>query len=720
MSQERRRSPKLAQARRRHTTHDGDESDENDTGAAALIDDSASEAPSDDELQLSASDNEEEAEVEVPEDGKRKVREHSKDSVSPPTSESYDRLEDDTLQGVDFVDLAASNGSVGPANVTDTTIMLNGFKDIPKGENEVEEDTAMHFDELDDSISFEPRPSHKKSVSTSSTRGTLSSATRGGGTRDRPDRETYWQRRNREKEEYKKRLEDPKFTPFVGDFFMHDSREKKQFESLNQFGTPRGRGRGRGGRGFRGGPQREMPARDEAPQEALWDHAGFEELEPPPPPQPKVHLHLSPSYKKGKAKSQTSSIGRQTPQQNSPTGIAASQHAPRKDSVSTQETTQPSSRPAKNHNNNLTPLTSTQISINISLPNTEVVVKDITLKSYVGRIPYQKPLRGDRPVKISSIEGAGNREIFPSKERSWLPYFLKNAAANASQTRDGVHSRGGSVASTGTPSNLRPARNVNGTPNKVPYSAVNEPNFNPSSPVEDEDEKMTKIKVNLPPAVATASSASPAVSDSSSLHVHHPRPTKHINIADIDDSSARLKAFLNPQTSSSPAHSHERTSSTLLPETAVHAAPFQPTTFLPTQQQPQQQPIPVPYPPNVPYYYPAYPALPSEYPPATNAQNPYLPQQPRYESNGMVYYYDPSYYYYQPPPTGTPTQQQTQPPPPPPPPSSSHHQNQPSEQPDPPTAQQTQQQMYYYHPSQMPVTDPSRSMGMYFPYQQGT
>jgi len=717
MSQERRRSPKLAQARRRPTTRDEDESDGNDVGAG-IIDDSASEAPSDDELQLSASDNEDDAE-EGPNDGKGKVREHSKDSVSPPTSESYDRLEDDTLQGGDFIDLAASNGSVGPAKVTDTAIMLNGFKDIPKEETAVEEDTAMHFDELDDSISFEPRPSDKKPVSRPSTRGTPLSTTRGGGARDRPDRETYWQRRNREKEEYKKRLEDPTFTPFVGEFFMHDSREKKQFDSLNQFGTPRGRGRGRGGRGFRGGPPRDMPSRDEVPREALWDHAGFEELEPQPPPQLKVHLHLTLSDMQGKAKSQTSSAGRQTPQQNGPSGITASQHAPRKDSVNTQDTSQPSARPAKNQFNNVTPLTSTQISINISLPNTEIVVKDITLNSYVGRIPYQKPLRGDRPVKISSIEGAGNREIFPSKERSWLPYFLKNAAANAAQARDGLHSRGGSVASTGTPSNLRPARNVSGTPNKALYSAVNAPTFNPDSPAEDEDDKTTKIKVNLPPTVVTTSSASPAVSDSSSLHVHHPRPTKHINIADIDDSSARLKAFLNPQTSSSPAHSHERTSSTQLPETAVHAAPFQPTTFLPTtQQQTHQQQIPVPYPPAVPYYYPAYPAVATEYPPTTNTQNPYLPQQPRYESNGMVYYYDPSFYYYQPPPTGTPTQQQAQPPPPPP---SSQHQNQPPEQPDPQTTQQTQQQqMYYYHPSQMPVTDPSRSMGMYFPYQQGT
>src|SRR5277367_3946680 len=617
MSQERRRSPKLAQARRRHTTHDAEEeSDENDNGAP-VIDDSASEAASEDELQLSGSDNEDEGEE--PEVAKGKVREHSKDSVSPPTSESYDRLEDDTLQGVGFVDLAASNGSVEPAKVTDTEIMLNGFKDVPTEENDVEEDTAMHFDELDDSISFEPRPSHKKPVSTPSSRGAPSSFAR-GGTRDRPDRETYWQRRNREKEEYKKRLEDPTFTPFVGDFFMHDSREKRQFDSLNQFGVPRGRGRGRGGRGFRGGPPREMPARDDTPQEALWDHAGFEELEPPPPPQAKVYLVIALSHKQAKAKSQTSSVGRQTPQNNGPTGIAASQHAPRKDSVSTQDATQPPSRPTKNHYNNLTPLTSTQISINISLPNTEIVVKDITLNSYVGRIPYQKPLRGDRPVKISSIEGAGNREIFPSKERSWLPYFLKNAAANAAQVRDGVHSRGGSVASTGTPSNLRPARNVSGTPSKVPYSAVHAPSFNPSSPAEDEDEKTTKIKVNLPPNMNTTSSASPALSDSSSLHVHHPRPTKHINIADIDDSSARLKAFLNPQTSSSPAHSHERTSSTQIPETAVHAAPFQPTNFLPTQQQ-----IPVPFPPTVPYYYPAYPTVTTEYPPpTTTTQNPYI------------------------------------------------------------------------------------------------
>jgi hypothetical protein len=292
MAQERRRSPKLAQSRRRHTPHGDDESDENETGGQQLIDDSGSETNSDDELQPSGSDNEDEVEEQPQEeDVKSKVREHSKDSESPPTAESYDRLEDDTLHGVGFVDLAASNGSVGPTSkVTDTAIMLNGFKDIPKDENDVEEEDAMQFDELDDSISFEPRQSDKKPVSTSSIRGTPSSLFRGAA-RDRPERESYWQRRSREKEEYKKRLEDPTFTPFVGDFFMHDSREKKQFESLNQFGGPRGRGRGRGGRGFRGGPPRDVPVRDDPPQEALWGHDGFEELEPQPTPYTKVYFH---------------------------------------------------------------------------------------------------------------------------------------------------------------------------------------------------------------------------------------------------------------------------------------------------------------------------------------------------------------------------------------------------------------------------------------------
>jgi hypothetical protein len=324
------------------------------------------------------------------------------------------------------------------------------------------------------------------------------------------------------------------------------------------------------------------------------------------------------------------------------------------------------------------------------------------LNSYVGRAPYQKALRGDRPVKISSIEGAGNREIYPAKERSWLPYFLKNIA-NTSQVREGVHSRGGSIASTGTPNNPRPTGNINGTPNKVPPSSVYAPNFTPQFPaIDDEDDKPTKIKVNLP-AVNTTTSASPAASDSSSLHVHHPQPTKHINIADIDDSSARLKAFLNPQTSSSPAHSHERTSSTQIPETAVHAAPFQPSTFVPTQQQQQPQ-IPTTFATSIPFYYPTYPAVPTDFPaPPPNPPNPYLLQQPRYETNGMVYYYDPAFYYYQQQPqtTGTPSQQ---------------HQ-QPSDQLDPSTSTPTGQQMYYYPP------DPQRAaaMGMYYPsYQQGT
>jgi hypothetical protein len=299
------------------------------------------------------------------------------------------------------------------------------------------------------------------------------------------------------------------------------------------------------------------------------------------------------------------------------------------------------------------------------------------LNSYVGRVPYQKPLRGDRPVKISAISGAENREVYPSKERSWLPYFLKNVP-NPSQLRENVHSRGGSIVSTGTPSNPRPPRNVNITPNKVPVSAVHAQTFTPHSPAADhdeEDDKPIKIKVNLP-TVTTTSSASPAVSDSSSLHVHHPRPQKHINIADIDDSSARLKAMLNPSTSS-PAHSHERTSSTVIPETAVHAAPFQPTTFLPTTQQPQFS--------NLPYYYPQPFPVQNDFPNTTT--QPYFVQQPRYEQNGMVYYYDPSYYYFQPSSSGTPPQNEQ--------------------------AETSNSNMYYY------PNDPQR-MGMYFPYSQGT
>lgn len=345
-------------------------------------------------------------------------------------------------------------------------------------------------------------------------------------------------------------------------------------------------------------------------------------------------------------------------------------------------------------------LTSSVISINISFPNSKRLVKDVTLTSYVGRIPYQKPLRGDRPVIISSIEGAGIREIYPSKDRSWLPYFLKNAT-NVNQGKESVHSRVGSVVRTGTPNDISPVRSINGIQNKVPPSAVHPPTFNQQSPAasEDEEDKPTKIKVNLP-QVTNTTSASPAVSDSSSLHVHHPRPTKQINIADIDDSSARLKAFLNPQTVSSPPTSHERTSSAALPETAVHAAPFQPSTFAPPQQPPQQaQQVPNPFPPSVPFYYAPFAAIPPEF----SQQNPYLlAQPPRYEVNGMVYYYDPPYYYIPPPPTRSPLPAGTNP-------SGAPQQ---SEQPDP--AAQSQQ-MYYY---QMPVQDPQRSMGMYFPYQQ--
>jgi len=288
MSLERKRGIKLVQSRRRNPL---EEQDDGESGPA-IIDDSASEqGNSDDDLQLSGSDNDDEEEEDEPLPPPRdlnpqqKIRDNSKGSVSPSTSKTYARLRDETFQANDFVDLGASNGSVGPGKVSDTTIMLNGFKDIPnEEEGDIAEETPMQFDELDDSISFEPRPSsHAKTASSvSSTRGMSSSR---GSARDRPDRETYWQRRNREKEEYKKRLEDPTFTPYVGEFFMHDSRKRRPFDSLNQFGGPRGRGRGRGG--FRGNAQRDTMTRNDHPQEeALWGHDGFEELEPRQSSQP--------------------------------------------------------------------------------------------------------------------------------------------------------------------------------------------------------------------------------------------------------------------------------------------------------------------------------------------------------------------------------------------------------------------------------------------------
>lgn len=282
MSREHTRSSKLAQSRRRNDPED----DDGETGLP-IIDDSASEAGSDDDLPLSVSDNEDEDEEheEADEKGDVETKEAQKESASPPTSERYDRIEDDTLNGRNFVDLAASTGSVGEnSKVTDTSIMMNGFKDIP-AEEQSTADNTINFDEIDDSISFEPTVTETGSRVPS--RGGRPSRSR-GTTRGRPDRETYWQRRNKEKEEYKKRLEDPTFTPVVGEFFMHDARKNTQFESLNQ---PQGiRGRGRGGRGFRGGPPREGVGRRVHQDEPVWRHDGFEELEPERTKSPSVRV----------------------------------------------------------------------------------------------------------------------------------------------------------------------------------------------------------------------------------------------------------------------------------------------------------------------------------------------------------------------------------------------------------------------------------------------
>ena len=731
MSHERKRNTNLAQSRRR-AIDDEDEIDNSESGPA-IIDDSASENEEDDVLQLSGSDDDEAEDeddvlpaprhpkTEADEGGKAidKPREPSRAGPLPSTSNNYDRLQDDMQHSADFVVLGTSNSSIGK-RVTDTSVMLNGFKDITttvEGDgDERDAQQAIQFDELDDSVSFEPRARAAETTTHGEDRPRSSpSSVRGrGGPRGR--RETYWQRRNRDKEEYKKKLEDPTFTPYVGEFFMHDSRGKRQFDSLNHQpgngGGPRGRGRGRGGRGG-SIHAREEQVRNHVQEEPVWAHDGFEEFFEAPQ---KIQPPQAPSKpSQTKSKNKPSSVGRQTPQQNGPNIPTEQPQQPQQLSKPSEPQASPAPKPPRQ---NVEELTSSVFTINISLPNngTNPIVKQVKLTSYVGRVPYQKPLRGDRPVRISSIPGAGNREIYPSKERSWLPYFLKNAAAaHAAQTSEGVRSRGGSVASaSGAPAKAN-TNTGTATPGKIPASAVYAQSFTPQSQLEDEEDKPTKIKVNLP-VVAMRSSASPAVSDSSSLHVHHPRPTKHINIADIDDSSARLKALLNPQTSSSPSHSHERTSSAQLPETAVHAAPFQPSQFVPQQQQPQQTQAP-PFNPAIPYFYPPFnpmqPGYSSATPPYFPPQQP-QPQPTRYETNGMVYYYtDPSLYYqpFQPPLTTT--QQSTH--------SSSSEAQEPAEQSDPSSS--NAQPYYYYHPSQMgPISDAQRaaSMGIFYPPYSGS
>jgi hypothetical protein len=314
------------------------------------------------------------------------------------------------------------------------------------------------------------------------------------------------------------------------------------------------------------------------------------------------------------------------------------------------------------------------MNMRIKLPHAKPIVKEVTLHSYVGRLSHQPFLRGDLPINISAIDGTATKEVYPPKDRSWLPYFIRNPH-HVSQMR-AVHSRSAGVR---TPNQNRLGE-TNDTANKVLYTAVHAQSFVPNSPAPpavEEEEKPTKIRVNLPP-VTTTGSASPAGSDSSSLQVHHPRPTKQINIAEIDDTSARLKAMLS-QGTSSPGGSHERTSSTALPETAVHAAPFRPSSFVPTTQ-----PVPVAFPP---VYYP--PPFATDY---TTTQPPY-PQQ-RFESNGMVYYFDPSYYFFG--QNGPQGQSQQQPPP---------TQN---------DASDAQRQMYFYPMGEVPRPP----MGVYYPYQQ--
>ena len=328
------------------------------------------------------------------------------------------------------------------------------------------------------------------------------------------------------------------------------------------------------------------------------------------------------------------------------------------------------------------------------------------------RLPHHRPpLRRDKPVRISLPE-MPIRYIFPSIDRSFI--FIPRALRPNQQGFGRIRGRGsfgGGYSAFGGPSSRRTsayagsayspsvalsrrsslAREMsvdNGASPTGPIMQRLAPvvrlppaAFQPQPPLD----AIIAPTVNLPQPSAYPLPQKPTLRESqpTALPMHHPKPERTLQVADID-SPATLD-FNPPQQQQQlpfhqqvpsqiagqnyppdyphtrhPSHPSQVSSGTPLPqipERAIHAQPFQPYPF-----QHQGSFYPQAYPPPMYYYPPSdpttgapsaaaptfVPGQPYQYPlslaPAPQPQNEATTQvgMVAHESNGMVYYYDPS------------------------------------------------------------------------------
>ena len=195
-----------------------DDGEEEGSVVAGIEDDSLSEGSA-----ISDADDDADAEgSDISDDGTPRRR-HTKSRSDPST-----RLEE-TNGSIEESPIPLKQSSFS-TRMTDTETMMNGMK-IAGNIDDAEE---MNFDDIGEQLD---KPQGEDATNQSTTVTTRT--------------ETLIERRRREHEEYKKKMDaDPAFVPNRGGFFMHDHRSAAHGQ--NGF-RPSIRGRGRG-RGAIGGP----------------------------------------------------------------------------------------------------------------------------------------------------------------------------------------------------------------------------------------------------------------------------------------------------------------------------------------------------------------------------------------------------------------------------------------------------------------------------------
>ncbi|RFU30964.1 hypothetical protein B7463_g5369, partial [Scytalidium lignicola] len=514
--------------------------------------------------------------------------------------------------------------------------------------------------------------------------------------------EAPYDRRRREHEEYKKRRdEDPAFVPNRGAFFMHDHRHPGP--AANGF-RPfiRGRGRGRPGIGGPYAPINQIPQPFE-PTDAPWTHDMHEIIS-----EPAQRNGGGPGYTNG-----VTHGSNRTP-------ATAPRSAPLDRALSTtkhignvqvrvffgtmenplvfsavpvkQYTKLPDHRPPLRRDK----------PVRISLPDhpPRYIFPAID-RSFIfiprAMRPNQQGFggRGRGRSGLGSIGGYSRRtSVFGGSVygSAYSPSVAMSRRSSVARdvNRDGLISPNGSTMS-------RPQMIIDSSRPVVklppPTQPVQQPQAaQPQAPRETTTEPPTASE---PQATSVADQQRPRTyplpqkptfreNRPNPIPMHQPRPQKAVSVADIE-SPASL-SYNPPQQHQQPFHQqvpiqvnghgyghdsmlHSRNTSypsqpsagtplSQIPETAIHALPFQPNQY----QQPSNF-YPQPYPVPQGYYYPQ-PFNPSMAPPATSA--PFVPGQPQHQSfaqstqpqesqsqpvtsnlvaqevNGMVYYYDAS------------------------------------------------------------------------------